>query len=604
MEPVLYFTRQLHHYAGKILYVNLMGMALVSLLDGIGMLLLIPLLNLTGILGQESGLPSYIRGLDFLAELPLSSGLLIILGSYMVLVTGQILIQRNLSMRDSRLNTGFLNHVRLETYRVLLKANWAFFIRKRKSDLITSMTEELGYVSNGTYTFLQFLTSLVFTVIQIGIAFWLSAKLTLFVLICGLALAFFSRTFIRKSRHHGGRMSELARSYMGGMSDHFNGIKDIKSNRLEGTQEAWMRNWCKQMGEEREAQARVKLDSQLFYKLSAAMLLVFFLYGSVMLFHSEGQSLLVVMLIFSRLWPRFTGIQSNLESMAASIPALKSLRELQREAREAEEQNGTGTEKGNAVPIPLQTGLECRNVSFRYSREGGYALKDIQVRIRPHEMTAIVGRSGAGKSTLVDLLMGMLEPESGEVTMDGQKLTGERILSLRQSMSYVPQDPFLFNGTIRENLRMMLPEADEEQMWEALGQSAAADFVRKLPQGLDTVIGDRGIRLSGGERQRLVLARALLRQPLILVLDEATSALDTENETKIQQVLESLKGRLTLIVIAHRLSTIRSADQVIVLDQGRVVQQGGYLQLAEEQAGLFSRMLGKQAKDTPVAAIG
>lgn len=176
-------------------------------------------------------------------------------------------------------------------------------------------------------------------------------------------------------------------------------------------------------------------------------------------------------------------------------------------------------------------------------------------------MTAIVGKSGAGKSTLIDLLMGLLQPEKGQVLLDGIPLNGDNVNAWRRALSYVPQEPFLFNVSIRENLLLVEPRANEKQLWEALEFAAAAEFVKKLPQGLDTHIGDRGVRLSGGERQRLVLARAILRKPEILILDEATSALDTENEAKIQEALEQLKGTTTIIVIAHRLSTIRNADQ-------------------------------------------
>ncbi|WP_261381325.1 ATP-binding cassette domain-containing protein [Paenibacillus cremeus] len=150
---------------------------------------------------------------------------------------------------------------------------------------------------------------------------------------------------------------------------------------------------------------------------------------------------------------------------------------------------------------------------------------------------------------------------------------------------------------------MVEPDADEAQIWEALENSSAAEFVKKLPQGLDTVIGDRGIRLSGGERQRLVLARALLRQPSVLVLDEATSSLDTENEKKIQEAIYRMKGSMTIIVVAHRLSTIRNADQIVVLDQGKIVQTGEYNQLAEERKGLFRSLLSHQAVGSDWSAM-
>jgi ATP-binding cassette subfamily C protein len=239
--------------------------------------------------------------------------------------------------------------------------------------------------------------------------------------------------------------------------------------------------------------------------------------------------------------------------------------------------------------------LECRGVFFRYDQnENIYALNNIHLKIPANRMTAIVGSSGAGKSTLIDLLMGLNKPENGEVLIDGILLSNENLLSLRRSVSYVSQEPFLFNASIRENLLMIQPNSSEEELWKALEFSSAAEFVSKLPMRIDTIVGDRGIRLSGGERQRLVIARAILRKPSILVLDEATSALDTDNESKIQESLERLKGQMTIIVIAHRLSTIRNADQVIVLDQGEIIQQGGFKQLASEQKGMFNHLLKKQ----------
>ena len=185
-------------------------------------------------------------------------------------------------------------------------------------------------------------------------------------------------------------------------------------------------------------------------------------------------------------------------------------------------------------------------------------------------------------------------PDSGEVLIDGVPLKNENLLALRKVLSYVPQDPFLFNTSIRENLILTKENATDDEIWEALTFAYAADFVKKLPNGIDTVIGDRGIKLSGGERQRIVLARAILKKPAILVLDEATSALDSESELTIQEALESLKGKMTIIVIAHRLSTIRNADQIIVLEDGQVIQQGSFKQLAQEEQKMFSKLLRKQ----------
>jgi len=605
MEPILYFMKKIHAFGGGKLYANLLGMTLVSLLDGIGLLLLLPLLSVAGItedvpLTGESGAAA--SAMEALREAPPSVSLLLLFGAYAALIALQSLVQRQLALRDTSLHAGFINYIRLEIYRAILQADWRFLVKRRASDLVHALTDELGRVTGGTYMFLQFLASLVFTLIQIGIAFWVSFEMTLFVLGCGLFIGLLSRTRIAKARRLGMQTSELGRSYIGGITDQLAGIKEIKSNMLEASRIGWLRQWCRLILEERVAHARVRMNSQFVYKISAGLMIAAFLYVSVVFFHTEGPRLLLVVLVFSRLWPRFTGIQTNLEQIAAAAPAFQSLMELQAACIDAQEIQ-EGADRRITDPLKLKEALECRDVSFRYGPEDErYALHGIHLLISPGQMTAIVGRSGAGKSTLADLLMGLLQPESGQVLVDGAPVTGDRLLSLRRAIGYVPQEPLLFNGSIRDNLLLVDPEAREEQLWEALSFASAADFVRALPQGLDTPIGDRGTRLSGGERQRIVLARAILRRPSILVLDEATSALDAENEALIREALNRLRGRVTLIVIAHRMSTIRGADQVIVLDRGTIVQRGAFSQLAGDRGGLFARLIGELAKEPNLTA--
>ncbi|HDX9578194.1 TPA: ABC transporter ATP-binding protein [Bacillus pseudomycoides] len=595
MKHILYFMKQLHSFVGSILYVNLFGMVLISLLEGIGLLLLIPMISMSGIVNMGGGDSPLSSIFKLLQETPKATSLSITLCIYIFVVVGQNILQRNLAMRDAKIQQGFTQQLRRDMYSVILRVKWIFFIQKRKTDLINALTSELARVSYGMNLVLQLLASIVFTVVQVGIAFWLSSKITIFVLFCGLFLSIVSHIFIKKARILGSKTSELAQNYLAGITDHFNGIKDIKSNTLEESRLTWFHSVTEKMTREQIEYMEMRSASQLFYKISLAVFIAFFIFLSVTFFHSQSEQLLLIILIFSRLWPRFTSIQSNLEQLAASIPAFKSLIELQEECNKFAELQDIEQQYKHVKPISLHKGIECRSVSFRYNpQESIYALQNIHLQIPANGMTAIVGRSGAGKSTLIDILMGLMQAEKGQVFIDGIPLTNDNVLSLRKSISYVPQDPFLFHASIRENLLMIDPDASEEQMWESLEFSAAAEFVRRLPQGLDTLIGDRGVRLSGGERQRLVLARAILRKPSILVLDEATSALDTENETKIQSALEKLKGRMTIIVIAHRLSTIRNADQVIVLDKGEIVQKGAFIQLAKEERGMFSKLLGKQ----------
>ncbi len=569
-------------------------MGFVSFLEGIGILLLVPMISYSGIIKNDFGELKFQKYLFFLHELPKTQALILILAFFISLVIVQNLIQRNLAIRNVMITQGFIRLLRMETYDSLLKSNWGLFTKEKKADLINVMTMELARVSGGIIQTLLLLTSLVFTSIQIVLAIWLSIKLTFLVLISGLILAIFSRKYIKQSKILGSKTSALAQEYLGGITDQLNGIKDIKSNTLELSRINWLSTLTKGMIEEQIEYTKLKTSSQTLYKISSALLISVFIFTYLMIIDKHPEQFLLILIIFSRLWPRLTEIQSSAEQIATTVPAFKALRDLQRKCRQSAEINDNTIYK-RIKPLIIEEEVECREVYFRYDgHDKKYALQNINLKIPINSMTAIVGPSGAGKSTLIDILMGLNKPEQGEILIDGKVINEHNLLSLRQSISYVPQEPFLFNASIRDNLLMISPNISEDYIWEALDFSAAAEFVKELPNGLDTIVGDRGIRLSGGERQRLVLARAILRNPSILVLDEATSALDSENEAKIQYAIEKLKGRMTVIVIAHRLSTIKNADQVIVLENGKMVQQGKFSQLATEQKGMFSKLLKKQ----------
>jgi ABC-type multidrug transport system fused ATPase/permease subunit len=596
MKDLFYFIRKMRHVAGIRLYINMSMTLLISLLDGIGIYLIVPLLSIIGVfeLNMDS-VPLISSLLDVINSWSFELNLPIVLALYVVIVGGQALLQRSQFLLNSRILQSFIRTLRIETYRGLLQANWEFYLRKRKSDFNHIMTNELGRVNYGTSLFLQMISSIIFTLLQIGLALWLSPVLTMVVLISGGLLAIYSRKFIMKSKHLGEQTTELSKYYFAGISDHFNGIKDIKSNRLEQSHIYWFKNLSEKMESNFVQLGRINSLSQLIYRLSSIVLIAGFVYLALEVFHTPAEQLIIVVLIFSRLWPRFIGLQANIEQLVSSFPAFQAMRKLQKEY-EIDREIGEFASMCEPVRLNMKYGIECRDVNYRYdSNEPVFALSDINIHIPANRMTAIVGKSGAGKSTLIDTLMGLIHPENGHVMIDGVSLRDDQqLLSLRSSIGYVAQDPFLFNESIRDNLKLVDPNATDAELWKSLKFSASEEFVRKLPQGLDTVIGDRGIRLSGGERQRIVLARAILKRPTILVLDEATSALDSENEMLIQEALELLKGSMTIIVIAHRLSTIRNADQVIVMEQGEVIQQGGYQQLSQESKGTFRQLLNYQ----------
>jgi len=341
----------------------------------------------------------------------------------------------------------------------------------------------------------------------------------------------------------------------------------------------------------------------------------------------EAAALLVLIFIFLRLIPRFSSLQNSLQYLANALPALDRVDRVLAEAGAAAEVRGgrgEGEGEGGAageapflnnhdpmhLRAPLAEGIRVEEVTYTYpsrrdaAADGGAeaatpgmesaatppppapVLHAVSLEIPARRTTALVGVSGSGKTTLVDLLLGLLRPDQGRILVDGTPLGELDLAAWRRGIGYVAQESFLFNDTIRQNLLPdegadagATPAARDDALLEALRTARLDTFVEGLPAGLDTVVGERGVRLSGGERQRLALARALVRRPRLLVLDEATSALDYENEALIRQALERLHGETTVVMITHRLPLARSADRIYVLDRGRVVQSGSWEEL-------------------------
>ena len=246
------------------------------------------------------------------------------------------------------------------------------------------------------------------------------------------------------------------------------------------------------------------------------------------------------------------------------------------------------------LPVPLQGALAFERVRFHYpTRRDVAALEDYTLRVAPGETVAVVGPSGAGKTTLFQLAERFYDPDAGRVTMDGVDLREADPAAIRAQIAMVPQETMIFGASARDNLRYGDWQAPDDALWAAADAANAADFLRRLPEGLDTFLGEGGARLSGGQRQRIAIARALLRDAPILLLDEATSALDAESERLVQEALERLMEQRTTLVIAHRLATVRAADRIIVMDEGRIVEEGSHATLIQ-RGGLYQRLASLQ----------
>ncbi|MDX1429585.1 MAG: ATP-binding cassette domain-containing protein, partial [Rhodothermales bacterium] len=291
--------------------------------------------------------------------------------------------------------------------------------------------------------------------------------------------------------------------------------------------------------------------------------------------------------------PVVTSINMNRLVISSSIESYQRIQNLRSEATRAAE-----PASGTRPFTRLHEGIRFNNVSFSYVQEGSVveALKGVSFEIIRGKMVALVGPSGAGKSTTVDLITRFYDATEGEILVDDVPIGDYDIRSLRQRIAFVTQEPSMFHDTIRANICFGLEDDEkisDERIRDCLRRSHCAEFVDPLPAGVETIIGERGLRLSGGQRQRLALARALVQNPELLILDEPTSALDSVSEAEIHASLEALRGEVTMIVIAHRLATIRSADVILVLDDGHLVAEGTHAAL-QEKVGTYQQLVEMQ----------
>ncbi|MGC1307864.1 MAG: heterocyst formation ABC transporter subunit HepA [Phormidesmis sp.] len=364
-------------------------------------------------------------------------------------------------------------------------------------------------------------------------------------------------------------------------------VSGIRTVHASGTQELETQRYHNATHDIYDAQVGVIKLSALVQPIiegAGATLLVGMVIFSYGLLISTGKltaaELLTFLFVLIRATPLFSALNATLVGFMSAQGSMGAVNDLLRRDDKPYFQNGNQTFTG------LQRAIDFESVDFSYNL-GEPVLHDITLSIKKGETTALVGASGAGKTTLADLLPRFYDPTRGRVLIDGVDLRSLKINSLRQRMAIVSQDTFIFNATVRENIVYGVEHKSDRDIYEAAQMANALDFIQNLPQGFDTVLGDRGVRLSGGQRQRIAIARALLRNPEILILDEATSALDSLTEKLIQDSLEHLSKGRTVIAIAHRLSTITNADKVVVMEKGRIVEQGHYRDLLETRGKLW-----------------
>ena len=483
-----------------------------------------------------------------------------------------------------------LANLRQDTYNHLIRLPLKFFEQRRVGELNSRISADIALLQDTlTSTLAEFLRQIIIIVGGISLLVYTSLELTLFMLAIIPAIVlmvFFFGRFIRKYSKQ--MQKEVAESNTI-VEETLQGIRSVKTFTNEFLE---MRRYRERTLEIANLGMKGGRYRGAFYSF-----VILGLFGALVAVIWKGSGLLAEGIIDSGelfafvLYSGFIGgniggLASVITRIQRFIGATEDLFEIF-DVREEEIEEIPELEEKDV----LSGKISLKDLSFTYpSRPEEEVLDKICVQISENQLIALVGASGAGKSTLTSLLMRLHDPTEGEIWFDGKRSQDIALSVLRKQIALVPQDIFLFGGTIRENIGYGNPGASDEEINEAARKANAMEFIDRFPEKLDTLVGERGTQLSGGQRQRVAIARAVLKDPRILILDEATSSLDSESERLVQDALEKLMQGRTSIVIAHRLSTIRKADQILVLDQGRLMEKGTHAELLKLQSGIYRNL--------------
>jgi ATP-binding cassette, subfamily B, bacterial MsbA len=494
----------------------------------------------------------------------------------------------------SKMRVNVVQNLRNDFYDKVTNLHIGYFSDQRKGDLISRFTNDVQEVENAVVNSLKVVFKEPVTIIvYFVLLFFISVKLTLFTIIVLPLVGGVLAEIVKRLKRRAQQSQESLGRTVNILDETFSGMRVVKAFNARGYLQ-------KKMNDENSVYSKVNLSmaykNELASPVSEFMGVVIvagiMYFGGLLILSGEGElkasAFIAFLGIFAQIIQPAKSFSNGITSMQKGIASARRIFTII-------DTQPAIKNKPNAVPLKsFEKGIEFRSVSFGY--DAGLVLKNINLEIQKGKTVALVGASGGGKSTLADLLPRFYDPTEGEVCIDGKSITDYDIESLRKHMGIVTQESILFNDTIFNNIAFGMPQATEESVMQAAKIANAHDFIIQTENGYQTLIGERGSKLSGGQRQRLSIARAVLKNPPILILDEATSALDSESEQLVQEALFNLMKNRTSIVIAHRLSTIQRADEIIVIQQGEIIERGTHEQLIRHE-GIYRKLSDIQKMD-------
>jgi subfamily B ATP-binding cassette protein MsbA len=492
------------------------------------------------------------------------------------------------------LKNNIVNRLRTELYEKVLHLPIGFFTEKRKGDIISRITNDVNEVEGSVVGTLEGWVRDPLTILfTLGTLFFISYQLTLFVLACIPVVAFVIGRITRSLKKGSSDMANLNAESLSVLDETLGGLRVIKAfnsepflrDRFFGINHTLVTVKNK-LGFRRD------LASPASELMGVVIFTAILFFGGQLVLNSTlsltGSLFIVYLGLFYQLINPTKTLSGSFSNMARGTAAIERIEEILN-TQSAIDDNPNGK------PLDeFYEGIELRNVNFSY--DGVPILKNINLKVPKGKTVALVGSSGAGKSTLADLVPRFHDVSSGELLVDGVNIKEYSLRSVRAQISIVTQEPILFNDTIENNIRLGKQDATQTEIEEAAKVANAYNFITKKEAGFATNIGDRGTKLSGGERQRLTIARAIVKNPPILILDEATSSLDTESERLVQDAINNMMQNRTSIVIAHRLSTIRHADEIVVLQKGEIVERGTHEELLMKEGYYYRLVMMQEVK--------
>jgi len=558
-----------------------------ALMEGVGLSFLVPIIEIAqgnATSGDMSGVGETFLQIYNLLNIPFTL-------EFVILGVGVVMIIRYTSSffvgwLQYKLRVDYQRHLQIEAFEHALGARVAYYDENGSDEVLNAIVTQSRQAAQVIGLIVRLTQQIALSIVYLGIALYIAPQITLLTAVLLGVIVLVMRLRVESGYAVGDRIAEANERLQESAQAGTQGIRDIKLFQLSEEIFADFRIALDQFSISTIKKKRNQVAMDNLYQLLTALTVFGLIYVALAVISLSFAKLSIFLFSIFRLAPRVSSLNSISYNLAGTLPHLVRTHEFIDELVAYEE-----PDTGDESPPRDVSEVAFENVSFAYQDEE--VLKDVSFEVETGEFIVFVGGSGAGKSTIVSLLTKLYLPDSGQITANGTPIKRFELGEWREKVSMVQQKPFIFNKTLRYNVTIGNRIATEDEIWQACELAEVTEFIDELPNGLDTVLGDDGVRLSGGQRQRIAVARALLKDADILVLDEATSDLDTSLEQNIQENLETAESNQILIVIAHRLSTVVNADRIYAMENGRIMEMGSHSELVE-QKGLYADLYGSQ----------